>query len=52
MIKTHIYTYIAIGLWAVASVLVLLYAPRSHNPTNCKELAQPEQAKCKARRRL
>ena len=50
--RTHIYTYIAIALWAVAGVLVLLYAPRTNNPTDCKELAQPEQAKCKARRRL
>ena len=50
--KTHIYTYLAICIWAVASVLVLLYAPRTNNPTNCQELAQQEQAKCKARRRL
>jgi hypothetical protein len=52
MIKTHIYTYIAIAMWAVASVLVLLYAPRTNNPTDCRELAQPEQDKCKARRKL
>jgi hypothetical protein len=51
-VKTHIYTYIAIAIWAVAGVLVLLYAPRTNNPTDCKELAQPEQDKCKARRRL
>jgi hypothetical protein len=50
--KTHIYTYIAIGIWAVAVVLVLLYAPRTNNPTNCQELAQPDQDKCKARRKL
>jgi hypothetical protein len=52
--KTHLYTYIAIAIaiWAVASVLVLLYAPRTNNPTDCQELAQPEQDKCKARRRL
>jgi hypothetical protein len=50
--KTHLYTYIAIAIWAVAVVLVLLYAPRTNNPTDCQELAQPEQAKCKARRRL
>ena len=41
--KTHLYTYIAIAIWAVASVLVLLYAPRTNNPTDCQELAQPEQ---------
>jgi hypothetical protein len=50
--KTHIYAYVAIAIWAVAGVLVLLYAPRTNNPTDCQELAQPEQAKCKARRRL
>jgi hypothetical protein len=50
--RTHLYTYIAIAMWAVAVVLVLLYAPRTNNPTNCQELAQPEQDKCKARRKL
>jgi hypothetical protein len=50
--KTHLYTYIAIVIWAVASVLVLLYAPRTNNSTDCQELAQPEQDDCKARRRL
>jgi hypothetical protein len=50
--RTHIYTYLAIGIWAVAGVLVLLYAPRTNNPTNCQELAQPDQDKCKARRKL
>ena len=50
--KTHLYTYIAIVIWAVAAVLVLLYAPRTNNPTDCQELAQPEQVKCKARKRL
>jgi hypothetical protein len=28
--KTHLYTYIAIVIWAVAAVLVLLYAPRTN----------------------
>jgi hypothetical protein len=50
--KTHIYSYIAIAIWTVAVVLVLLYAPRTNNPTNCQELAQPDQDKCKARRKL
>ncbi len=50
MIKTKV--TLAILLWAVSGVLVLLYAPRTHNPTDCKQLAQPEQDKCKARRRL
>jgi hypothetical protein len=50
--KTHLYTYIAVGIWAVAVVLVMLYAPRTNTPTDCKELAQPDQDKCKARRKL
>jgi hypothetical protein len=34
--KTHIYTYLAICIWAVASVLVLLYAPRTnHKRIDC-----------------
>ncbi len=38
MFKTHIYTYIAIAIWAVASVLVLLYAPRTnHKRINCTQ---------------
>jgi hypothetical protein len=50
--KTHIYTCIAIAIWVVAGVLVLLYAPRTNNPTDCQELAQPDQDKCKAQRKL
>jgi hypothetical protein len=40
--------YIAIIVWAIAAVLVLLYAPRTHNPTDCQELVD----KCKERRKL
>ena len=50
--KTHIYAYVAIAIWVVALTLVFMYAPRTNNPTDCQELAQPEQDKCKARRRL
>jgi hypothetical protein len=46
------YPYLAVAVWAVAALLVLLYAPRTNNPKDCQELAQPEQDKCKARRRL
>lgn len=46
------YPYLIVAIWAVAAVLVLLYAPRTNNPTDCKELAQPEQDKCKERRKL
>ena len=38
MFKTHIYTYIAIAIWAVAAVLVLLYAPRTnHKRIDCTQ---------------
>jgi len=38
LFKTHIYTYIAIAIWAVAAVLVLLYAPRTnHKRINCTQ---------------
>lgn len=46
------YVSFAFFIWAVAAVLVMLYAPRTHNPTNCQELSQPEQDKCKARRKV
>jgi hypothetical protein len=39
-------------LWAVLIYMILAHAPRTNNPTDCQELAQPEQDKCKARRRL
>jgi hypothetical protein len=50
--KFRIKAYLAIVAWAVSAALVLLFAPRTHNPTNCQELAQPEQDDCKTRRKL
>ena len=54
MTERQFITRLAVGmaLWGVLIYLILAHAPRTDNPTDCKQLAQPEQEKCKARRRL
>jgi hypothetical protein len=46
--------FLAVGMcvWGMFVYLLFAHAPRTNNPTDCQELAQPEQDKCKARRRL
>jgi len=43
---------IGVALWGFLAYLMLNHAPRTHNPTDCKQLAQPDQDRCKARRKL
>jgi hypothetical protein len=54
MTERRYITLLTVGLclWSGLIYLVLNYAPRTHNPTDCKQLAQPEQDKCKERRKL
>jgi hypothetical protein len=47
-----IFLVIGLCLWGGLFYLILNHAPRTHNPTDCKQLAQPDQDKCKARRKV
>ena len=54
MTERQFITRLTVGmvLWGVLIYLILTHAPRTDNPAECRKLAQPEQEKCKARRRL
>jgi hypothetical protein len=54
MTERRYFIFLAVGmvLWGGLFYLILNHAPRTNNPTDCKELPQHEQNKCKTRRRL
>lgn len=43
---------LGIAVWALLLYAVFTYSPRTHNQTGCQELTQPDQDKCKTRRKL